>query len=87
MPSYLLYPYMGNSYDATSKHISIAQNKAIRILYRKQNRTNADNIYKEQHILTFKEMILYNACKIMFRIKNYQISPIIINLLKLQDSA
>ena len=45
----------GNNYDATSKHISIAQNKAIRILYRQQNRTNVYNIYKEQHILIFKE--------------------------------
>ena len=76
----------GNNYDATSKQISIAQNKAIRILYRQQNRTNVDNIYKEQHILTFKEIIFYNACKIMFRIKNYQISTTIINLFKLQDS-
>ena len=76
----------GNKYDATSTHISIAQNKAIRILYRQQNITNVDNIYKEQQILTFKEMIFYNACKIMFRIINYQISPTIINLFKLQDS-
>ena len=45
-----------------------------------------DNIYKEQHILTFKEIIFYNACKIMFKIKNYQISTTIINLFKLQDS-
>ena len=29
---------MGNNYDATSKQISIAQNKAIRILYRQKNR-------------------------------------------------
>ena len=84
MPSYLLYIY-GNKYDSTSKHISIAQNKAIRILYCQKNRTNIDNIYKEQHILTFKELIFYNACKIMFRIKNDQISTII-NLFKLQDS-
>ena len=76
----------GNNYDATSKQISIAQNKAIRILYRQKNRTNVDNIYKEQHILTFKEIIFYNACKIIFRIKNYQISTTIINLFKLQDS-
>ena len=80
-----------NNYDATSKpigskHITIAQNKTIRILHCQQNRTNVDSIYKEQHILTFKEMIFYNACKIMFRIKNYQISPTIINLFKLQDS-
>ena len=45
-----------------------------------------DNIYKEKHILTFKELIFHNACKIMFWILNYQISPIIINLFKLQDS-
>ena len=45
-----------------------------------------DNIYKEQHILTFKELIFYNACKLMFRITNYQISPIIIKIFKLQDS-
>ena len=41
---------MGNNYDSTSKHLSIAQNKAIRILYRQQNRTNVDNSYKEQHV-------------------------------------
>ena len=76
----------GNNYDVTSKQISIAQNKAIRILYRQKNRTNVDNIYKEQHILTFKEIIFYNACKIMFRIKNYQMSTTIINLFKLQDT-
>ena len=28
----------------------------------------------------------WNACKIMFRISNYQILPIIINLFKLQHS-
>ena len=30
--------------------------------------------------------IIYNACKIMFGITNYQISPIIINLFLLPDS-
>ena len=48
----------GNNYDATSKQISIAQHKAIRILYRQKNRTNMDNIYKEQHILTFQTFCL-----------------------------
>ena len=52
-----MHPNMGNYYVATTKHITIAQNKAIRILYRHKNITNVDNIYKEQHILTFKEMI------------------------------
>ena len=82
----LIVPIWGNNCDSTSKQISITQNKAIIILYRQQNRTNVDNIYKEQHILTFKELIFYNACKIMFSIKNYQISLIIINVFKLQDS-
>ena len=36
----------GNNLYTSSKHISIAQNKAIRILYRQKNRTNMNNLYK-----------------------------------------
>ena len=51
-----------------------------------QNRNNLDYIYKKETILTFKELIFYNACKIMFKIRNYQIFQLIINLFKLQKS-
>ena len=58
----------GKNYEITTRHISIAQNKAIRLLYRKNNITNVDYIYKQQRIFTFKELLFVNTCKFMFRV-------------------
>ena len=58
----------GNNYEITTRHISIAQNKAIRLLCKKNSRTNIDYIYKQQRIFTFKELLLVNTCKFMFTV-------------------
>ena len=61
----------GKNYEITTRHISISQNKAIRLLYRKNSRTNVDYIYKQQRIFTFKELLFVihvNTCKFMFRV-------------------
>ena len=58
----------GKNYEITTRHISIAQNKAIRLLNRKNSRTNIDYIYKQQSIFTFKELPFVNTCKFMFRV-------------------
>ena len=58
----------GKNYEITTRHISIAQNKAIRLLYRKNSRTNVDYIYKQQRIFTFRELLFVNTFKFMFRV-------------------
>ena len=73
-----VYPYLNycihvwsKAYDTHLRHLTVLQNKVIRIINGVPPRTNVDNLYFKHNILYVKRLYSYNAGLFMYKYSNW----------------
>ena len=72
----------GTQYKTYYTHLQVLQNRAMRIIYNLEHRTNTDHIYKQFKIMKFKNIVEFNILKTMYMVYNNLSHPRILNLFK-----